>query len=303
LKFRPFFRPFDRLFGRQREWMQHGGKKGAEAMPTRLNVPANAAPYDLEFTGTPYGELSTGEQVCPPSRNVCPRNSWGSAFLVLMILGVGGAGIAKLPDTWRASIIERAADVIQLAFAPSEQHPPPAQVAAAMPEPLPQHDVLPAAGAEAGTLVSEQPSDVKSEDSVSAQEDPAGNAVPEPLDPPVADPAEPLQKRALAAGLHPDLSRAVLARFSETDWSNAAHAVRTALVSSRDAQVTWPKAATRDRAQFEVRFVRAASAACRRYVVSVILDRWSATASAMELCGDALPKREAGPSSTSKRGG
>lgn len=272
-------------------------------MPTRLAAPAHVAPFDLDFNDVPSRELVTGERVCPPSRQIRPRNSWGSAFFVLISMGAAGIGIAKLPDTVRASILDQAMVLAQSAFAPAEKPPPQpplARASAATPEPLSQQDVAPAAGAGAGTLVSEQPSLIESEDSTSAQ---AGDGVPEPLAPPVADPADPLQKRALAAGLHPDLSRAVLARFSETDWHNAAFAVRSALVSVRDTQVTWPQAAIGNGAQFEVRFVRPAGAACRRYVVSVIRDRWSATAPAMELCGDALPKREAGRASASKRGG
>lgn len=272
-------------------------------MPTRLTA-AHAAPFDLDVTAMPDGEFFTGERVCPPSRFVHRRNSWGSASLVLLLLGAGGIAIAKLPETWRTAIADEAQILAERAFAGSQ--PPPAQAPsprAAKPEPLPQQDVAAAAGADAGTLVAEQPAQIKPEDAGSPQAATSEEAAPEPLAPPVADPADPLQKRALAAGLHPDVSRAVLARFSETDWRNAAYAVRTALTSPRDAGVTWPKNAVGNTAQFEVRFVRAAGDACRRYVVSVIKDRWSTTSPAMELCGDALPKREASHTSVNGRGG
>lgn len=270
-------------------------------MPTRHAAQTHIAPFDLDIAGISDGELFTGERVCAPSRPVRRRSSWGPAFLVLTILGAGGFAIAKLPEAWRTIVIDQASALAQWAFAPTEQAPPPSpplQAAAATPEPLVQQDIAPAAGAEAGTLMSEHPSELNPENANSAQGD--DSAAPEPLAPPVADPADPLQKRALAAGLHPDLSRAVLARFSEADWRNAAYAVRTALAQTRDTEVRWPQAAVANTAQFEVRFVRAAGAACRRYVVSVIKDRWSTTAPAMELCGDALRKHQASQASASK---
>ena len=118
-------------------------------------------------------------------------------------------------------------------------------------------------------------------------------ASPQPLPPPFADPTDPNQKRALAAGLHPDLSRALLARLSVADYSNAKTAIQTALAETSDDEVyTWPREATGKRAQFEVKFVAGSSAACRRYVVIVTKDRWSTTAPPIEKCGGELPKRK-----------
>lgn len=109
---------------------------------------------------------------------------------------------------------------------------------------------------------------------------------PEPLTPPTPDPADPNQKRALAAGLHPQLSRVLLARMSATDYRNAAHAVKTALAETPDTEVfVWPRQRKPDEALFSVRFVQGASADCRRYVVSITKDGWLTTALPMETCG------------------
>jgi hypothetical protein len=44
----------------------------------------------------------------------------------------------------------------------------------------------------------------------------------EPLPPPTIDESDPYQVRAAAVGLHPGLSRVLLARLSPTDYHNAA---------------------------------------------------------------------------------
>ena len=109
---------------------------------------------------------------------------------------------------------------------------------------------------------------------------------PEPLTPPSADPADPNQKRALAAGLHPQLSRVLLARMSTADYRNAGHAVKTALAVTPDTEVfVWPRQRKPDEALFNVRFVQGASVDCRRYVVSITKDGWLTTALPMETCG------------------
>jgi surface antigen len=112
-----------------------------------------------------------------------------------------------------------------------------------------------------------------------------------PLPPVVVDQADPYQKRAVAVGLHPDLSRAVLAKLSKDDYRNAATAIKRAFAEPPGAAAfVWPREVKGKLAQFEVRFVASASPECRRYVVSVIKDRWSTTAPAMEKCGADVPK-------------
>ena len=108
----------------------------------------------------------------------------------------------------------------------------------------------------------------------------------EKLPPPVADPADPYQTRALAAGLHPGLSRVLLAKLSPTDYRNAGIAIKTALVETPDTDVfVWPPQRTAELALFQVKFVPGAVPDCRRYVVMVTKDGWLTTALPMEKCG------------------
>ena len=112
------------------------------------------------------------------------------------------------------------------------------------------------------------------------------------------EPTDPIQKRAAAAGLSPDLSRALLARLTASDFDNAATAIRTAIAETPDDGVlVWPRQRKPEQALFRVHFVQgAASADCRRYVVTVVTkDGWSTTAPPMERCG-ADKGRMTGPS-------
>lgn len=113
---------------------------------------------------------------------------------------------------------------------------------------------------------------------------------------PAEPPAEPrrggkpdaLQARAETVGLHPDLSRALLARLSEADFRNAALAIRKALAETADgAELVWPRERKGGLAAFRVHFVPGAAPDCRRYVVTVAKDGWLTTALPMERCGTA----------------
>ncbi|MCC0008899.1 MAG: hypothetical protein H6875_00430 [Hyphomicrobiaceae bacterium] len=107
-----------------------------------------------------------------------------------------------------------------------------------------------------------------------------------PLPPLQVDPADPYQKRALAAGLHPDLSRVLLKGMSSTDYRNAREAVRKALNdASDDATFVWPRQRVPKQALFKVHFVAGAPSDCRRYVVTITKDGWTTTAQPMEQCG------------------
>jgi hypothetical protein len=97
---------------------------------------------------------------------------------------------------------------------------------------------------------------------------------------------DPLRDRAIAAGLHPDLSRAVLQRLSTTDFRNVETAIRTALAETRDAEVLyWPRQSKAGDARFQIHFVPGAESDCRRYVVSIAKDGWTTTALPVERCG------------------
>jgi hypothetical protein len=95
-----------------------------------------------------------------------------------------------------------------------------------------------------------------------------------------------VERRAEAAGLHPDLSRAVLGRLSEADYRAAATAIRKALAEADDdAVLIWPPKPKSEAAQFRVSFVEGANTDCRRYVVAIAKDGWQTTALPMEKCG------------------
>jgi hypothetical protein len=114
----------------------------------------------------------------------------------------------------------------------------------------------------------------------------------EPQQPPQA--ANPYEARAKAVGLHPDISRVLLAQLTETDYRNAGIAIRRALVETADDGVfTWPRERHDGLAVFEVRFVAGAATNCRRYVVTIEKSRWVTTALPVEKCGAELspPKR------------
>lgn len=153
-------------------------------------------------------------------------------------------------------------------------------------------------------MVSEEPSAARSPvDTTPPENDtaPAGNpdaaqptsAVPlAPLPPPVVDPGDALQARALAAGLHPGLSRALLEVFTETDFANATLAIRTALKGTPYGEgLTWPVPRKAKLAQYEVTFVTGTRADCRRYVVRIAKNGWLTTALPMERCSLAKPVR------------
>lgn len=98
--------------------------------------------------------------------------------------------------------------------------------------------------------------------------------------------ADPLAKRAVAAGLHPEISRALLQRLSDADFRNAGVAIQKAVAETADdAVLVWPKQRKPDLALFQVYFVSGAAPDCRRYVVTVTKDAWSTTALPMERCG------------------
>jgi hypothetical protein len=106
-----------------------------------------------------------------------------------------------------------------------------------------------------------------------------------PLRPAIADPSDPYQVRAAAAGLHPELSRALLSRLSAADYRNAGIAIKNAFEAPETAVYVWPRQRKPEEALFKVRFVPGAAAGCRRYVVSVTKDGWLTTAPPMEKCG------------------
>jgi len=108
---------------------------------------------------------------------------------------------------------------------------------------------------------------------------------PAPL-PPLPPLTDPLQKKAEAVGLHPELSRAVLESLTPTDFRNAAIAIKKAIAETpEDGVLVWPPKPARGLARFRIHFVPGISHACRRYVVAVAKSGWLTTALPMERCG------------------
>lgn len=112
-------------------------------------------------------------------------------------------------------------------------------------------------------------------------EEPASST---PIPPPPAA-LTPAQRRAEAAGLHTGLSRVLLERLTAADYRNATEAIRRALAAPRDdGPYVWPPRTEGSSAQFTVRFVAGAAQGCRRYVVTILKDRWETTALPVERC-------------------
>lgn len=254
---------------------------------------------DDDFQWTSVDELASGERICPPSKE--PRSSTFVPALIVVVAGlVAGWAAAQFPDATQA--VKSAASALMTASTtasapPAEPLARQAAEAALPPPPVETQEVASVPGADAGEAAPPavpvvEPEAVAVPDETSAPTD-ASVAV-EPLAKPVADPADPNQKRALAAGLHPDVSKALLARMTSADYNNARDAVRTALAETDDGAVlTWPRSGgTAGAAVFEVKFVAGSASGCRRYVVIVTKDRWSTTAPPMEACGAELPKRK-----------
>lgn len=135
---------------------------------------------------------------------------------------------------------------------------------------------------------------------VAAVEEPSAAAAKKTLE------SDPNLARAIAAGLHPDMSRVLLTRLSKADYQNAAVAIKTALAETADDQVLfWPKKAKAGLAIFRVHFVPGAEPDCRRYVVTVAKDGWQTTALPMDNCTikRSVKKPDAAPQATASHGG
>jgi hypothetical protein len=239
----------------------------------------------------------------PPPRR---RSPFARAGFVILATTAGGWGLSESQVLWRPWVADRIADGLSRfeqrgAGATVASSPPmPAQptFAEAVPdEPMPTRDIGQVAGADAGEPV---PTETKPEagpmaDGVSsAPASPTEPTSATPLSAPKVDPADPYQKRAFDAGLHPELSRALLSRLSEKDYRNAHLAVAKAMTEASDDETFfWPQRSLPDQAQFRVHFVAGAAPDCRRYIVTVSKDGWSTTAQPMEKCGVKKPKRGA----------
>ena len=235
-------------------------------------------------------EFYAGERIC--SSGSIRRRSRVLKTIVVMSVVLGcGTGWVRAPEELKGRIVAGIEAAISGATWPTEMPAAPPQAVAtesSAAPPLPEtREVALEPAVQAGVPVSAPKSEATAGD---APPDPAAEtqaAAPEPLAPPVIDPADRYQKRAMAVGLHPDLSRALLSRLTDADYRNAGIAIHTALVQTPASKVyAWPKDGGGAKlALFEISFVRGATPECRRYVVTVTLAHWSTTALPMEKCG------------------
>ena len=262
----------------------------------------NADYYAHAFDGEdddPQDDFYPGERICPPQSGLGGNPLLRVYVAIFLALGAGWALLTDysplrfLPPDLSASVLAMIED-----YAPSlpKAAPPPERVGAGvaaalapappLAETTPEREIVEAPGSTAGEPAPPAPAAEAPASDAPAADEPTADAPPAPLPPPTVDPADPYQKKAIAVGLHPDISRAVLARLSADDYRNAGVAIKSALAKTADADVfVWPQQPKPERALFRVHFVAGASADCRRYVVTVTKDRWSTTAPAMEKCG------------------
>jgi hypothetical protein len=252
---------------------------------------ARARRYDNLYDDQAYelGEFLPGERIGPP-----PRRSRKIVLRGIFLLAAAGSVWAFMSGqvTWPAWL---PTDLSAMWSALERRPGPLAAPAPRAAEPLPRIETVPEKN------LAEAPS-LPPRPAPSAKEAPAPAAslttgalppaakrsddVPDgPLRPAIADPSDPYQVRAAAAGLHPDLSLALLARLSPTDYRNAGIAIKNAFEAAETAVYIWPRQRKPEEALFKVRFVPGAAAGCRRYVVTVTKDGWLTTAPPMEKCG------------------
>lgn len=268
-------------------------------VPARRSTPTRD--YDSE-THEPYGygELRPGERAGPPLP-AGRRKPVLRGLIILIVLAGGWAFLDRewaLPRWLMAEIAGLASDLEARMSARVES---PASIAVARAPPV---------GARASAVEPPLPVGPSASNVVPPMDDPPTKSVAAlpaviapkaadaeelravPLPPPASDPADPYARRAEAAGLHPDLSRVLLARLSPIDYENARIATERALAETPDDGVfVWPRQRKPELALFNVRFVQGAVSGCRRYVVTITKDGWLTTALPMERCG--VPPRQA----------
>jgi hypothetical protein len=272
------------------------------------HFPADTPAYGDVGTDAHYAqeELSAGERVGPPLARTRGRAALWGCVLILVGLGAGWAllgeratsagwpqaliaTVSSAIDRWMPGPVEATAAAVTIA-------PPANPAATTKPAAIaapPSALEPPAPDKSAATPGTAAKSPATALATAALPPAPAGKeeAPASPLPPATADPADPYQMRAATAGLHPGLSRVLLARLSPADYRNAAFAIESALAKTADDAVfIWPRQRKPELALFHVRFVPGAAPDCRRYVVTVTKDGWLTTALPMERCGPRLAR-------------
>jgi len=265
---------------------------------------APARRSNAEYSDYGYGEFLPGERIGRPLGRG-PGRAILRGLVILIVLGGGWAlvdGKAAVPkwlldeivaaySSWEWSIPKRIEQrpSAALTVAPNGAGPAARQPIGSAPAPQsPEPDTTALLDVPPRPVVTTVPPVPATGEAA-----PVPGEVPgAPLPPPTVDPTDPYQRRAEAVGLHPQLSRVLLARLSDADYRNAGIAIATAVSRTPDHGVlVWPRQRTPEQALFQVRFVAGAAPGCRRYVVTVTKDRWLTTAPPMEKCGAELRRQ------------
>jgi hypothetical protein len=274
-------------------------------MSARTYASADVPPFAVESSGHSDNlrwELAPGERAGAPL--VPRRKRWWLRGFVLLAVGGGGWACFTDPEGawgWASKRLATAASVGETIL--SEWRPnarlvdaPPPPLALAPLQLLEPATIEAAAATVSGsTIVPADHSAPRFEteaapppppaEKIEKAAKPANIEKPAPL-PPLPALTDPLQKRAEAVGLHPELSRALLQSLTATDFKNAAAAIKKAIAETpEDAVLVWPPQPKPGLARFRIHFVPGISAACRRYVVGVGKNGWLTTALPMERCG------------------
>ena len=254
------------------------------AFRTRRSTPNTD--YDDFDAQAPYasGDLFPGERIGPPLPHRGRKLLVRSLVVAIML---GGVWALTQNPTWLDWSMAQATAAYRAIERQMADRSEPAMIAAASAR-------LPESPARPPTIDPPRPlppvPTTETTPSATASLPPAAPKADEPqvtpLPPPSVDPLDPLQKRADAVGLHPNLSRVLLASLSPEDFRNAETAIRTAIAETPDTGVfVWPRQRKPELAHFQIKFVAGAAPGCRRYVVTITKDRWSTTALPMEKCG------------------
>jgi surface antigen len=243
--------------------------------------------YDYD-DGHDFDGMQPGDRIGRPLPSVRLRTLRRLA-VVAVVLGAG-AGLYRADIDWVAmrdsiaALLPAKPTPAEPTPAPAAPPPPPIEAAAeraiapppaALAEPQPE-TAKPPEGADVAARSPEPGTDLVA----------AAPAPPERLPPPAVDRADPLQVKAAAAGLHPELSRVLLASLTAADYRNARAAIDKALAETPEGgTLEWPRKPGAGQAVFAVHFVAGAPDSCRRYVVIVTKDSWSTTAMPLERCG------------------
>ena len=258
--------------------------------------------HDSYSQGDHYalGELQPNERIGPPLPSRWRKTLLWCVNLLIASDGAWGllSGRLDVPD------VQDWLRTASAALSPTGPSPSTDRKLPAPPERLPPistEEPVPTTQASAFTVSPSPqqpdagPGPAKSPPLTTASLQPSAADRNEPLPPVTPDPADRYQVRAAAIGLHPDLSRVLLRRLSDTDYRNAGIAIQKAMAEASDSDVfVWPHQRKPELALFKVHFVPGAAPDCRRYVVSVTKDGWLTTALPMEKCGSALRQARRG---------